>query len=622
MKTLSLIFDLTAELLHVEDIGGLLTKVSEMVRDQFGFERVSISILDEDKGVFNNQVLVGYSDEMIAQLKAEENSFEVSEIIADFKPEFKLSKIAYYVPYEQQTTPAVDFVAVRDRAAALGPRKTPDSWHELDLLYFALYDRTGAMIGYLQVDYPSDDKIPSPETISEVELFATIAAVAIENSSRYKRSLDVLKENQVKSERMVRLLELIQSVLRIDDLDVVLQKISDAMSGTFGFRRAGVSLFSENTGKVTVHSLTGYSIEEENKERKSVALRDDAMEHLRDEFRVTTTGYFIPGEVKGEPTKLKSAGTQSMAAAEKNELGRWQGPDLLYFLMHDREGKLLGYIHLDNPLDGLIPTKETMEAMEAFANIATIAIENSATLNNMEKAREEVRMYLDLLTHDVGNLVNPVNAYLEMVIATTTLNSVQHKYISSALEASRSMTHLIRNVRKSAQLLETDRIELVPVNLSRALRQSASDARSTFLAKKTDIRLNLPPQDLWVLADGFLDEVVYNILTNAIKYDDHELVEIDVDAKIVDFEGRDFANVKVSDRGHGIADDLKDKIFSKDFRKIKQERASSQKGKGAGMGLSIVKSLIDRYGGKIWVENRVPEDHTRGSVFNILVPKA
>ena len=373
---------------------------------------------------------------------------------------------------------------------------------------------------------------------------------------------------------------------------------------------------------MTVHALTGYLPEEEEEVRKGVIDKADILDDLKDEFRVTRTGYFIPGEAQGDGSNFVFVEDPSKMKEGRKHPGSWHELDLVYFVMHDREGAPLGYLQVDYPLDDKIPTKETMEAMEAFANIATIAIENSTTLKATERAREEVRTYLDLLTHDVGNLVNPVNAYLEMVIATTSLTEVQHKYISSALEASRSMTHLIRNVRKSSQLLEMDKVELVPVNLSRALRQSASDARSAFLAKQIDIKLRLPPQDLWVLADGFLDEVVYNVLTNAIKYDDHEHVEIDVITEMTELEGRDFACVRVTDHGHGIPDDMKEKIFSKEFRRIKQDRGQGQKIKGAGMGLSIVKSLIDRYGGKIWVENRVPGDPSRGSVFSILVPKA
>jgi signal transduction histidine kinase len=79
----------------------------------------------------------------------------------------------------------------------------------------------------------------------------------------------------------------------------------------------------------------------------------------------------------------------------------------------------------------------------------------------------------------------------------------------------------------------------------------------------------------------------------------------------------------VIDRGVGIPDEFKEKVFSRDFRKLpRSERPMGQKTKGAGMGLSIVSSLIDRYGGKIWIENRVYEEYSRGSVFNILLPMA
>jgi signal transduction histidine kinase len=126
-----------------------------------------------------------------------------------------------------------------------------------------------------------------------------------------------------------------------------------------------------------------------------------------------------------------------------------------------------------------------------------------------------------------------------------------------------------------------------------------------------------------VVADNFLDEVLYNVFTNSIKYDEHDEIVIDVETKIVELENRDYAEIRVIDRGVGIPDDMKDKIFSREYRNlVKQDRPSHSKSKGAGMGLSIVKSLLDRYGGRIWAENRIRDDFTRGSVFIILLPKA
>ena len=621
LRTLSSIVELTTDLLHVEDMSTFLRRIVETVRNQFGFDRVSISIADDTRGIFTDHALAGYPPDVANDVRNNREAFELDVILADFRDDCKVSKLAYYVPAEKQETSVDNFVAVKSREAAMKPRTSPEAWHELDLLYFALYNRRGSVIGFMQADYPFDGKVPSRQTIEEIELYASIAAVAIENSEAYKRSIILAQENEIKTERMMKILELIQSVLRIDDIDAVLQKVSDAMAFTFGFRKAGVSLFSEHSNKVDVHSLTGYTPEETNAVLSSTILRDKVLEDFKEEFRVTKIGYFVPGETQTSVSDFVFLEDSKKAKMPRASPDSWHELDLLYFGIYDRKGRMLGYVQLDYPVDGKIPAKESMESMEAFAAIAAIAIENSAIFEDLTQARDQVKMYLDLLAHDIGNLVNPINAYLEIVLTTTSLTPTQEKYVRSAIETTRNIMHLIRNVRRSAQMIESDQVELVPMNLTRVLSQGATDAENAFLAKKIKIRLNLPPQDMWVVADGFLDEVVYNLLTNSVKYDEHEEVSIDVDATPVDVEGKSYFHVKFLDRGSGIPDDLKEKVFSKDFRKISRaERPGPPKAKGAGMGLSIVKSLIDRYHARIWIENRVYEDYTRGSVFNVLLP--
>jgi signal transduction histidine kinase len=73
--------------------------------------------------------------------------------------------------------------------------------------------------------------------------------------------------------------------------------------------------------------------------------------------------------------------------------------------------------------------------------------------------------------------------------------------------------------------------------------------------------------------------------------------------------------VSVADRGRGIPDDRKSAVF--------ERFATGMTGiKGFGLGLSIVKSIVDNYGGRIWVEDRVKGDFTKGTVFKIVLPKA
>ncbi len=620
MQSLARTFELTIDLLHVAEIEAFLQRIAEVVKETFNFRLVSVSILDDENEYFSDHAMAGYTEEEAKEVRLHPEAFTRDSILIDFRDDCKVSKIVYFVPVEKHGSKVDNFVAVNDTEAAAKPRKSPGSWHELDLLYFALLNRRGEVIGYMQADYPLDGKIPSRQTVEEMELFAGLAAVGIENSKMYKRTLDLLQENEVRASRMMRLLGLIQSVLRIDDLEVVLQKVSDVMAATFAFRKAGVSLFTEGSEKVTIHSMTGYTADEQRLLRESTIWKDKVLEDFKEEFRITRTGYFIPGETQGNGSGFVFLENPERAAVPRKTPESWHELDLLYFAVYEREGRMLGYIQLDYPEEGKIPTKETMEAMEAFATLAAIAIENSSMFKDVTIAQDQVKMYLDLLSHDVGNLVNPVNAYLEIVLGTTTLTPVQYKYLSSALEASRSMLHIIRNVRRSAQMLETKSVELVPINLTRSLQQSSAEAKAAFLGKKVNIRLNLPAQDIWVVADNFLDEVLYNLLTNSIKYDEHDEIVIDVEAKPAELEGKNYTNVRVIDRGTGIPDDLKDKVFSREFRRMRPERPGPQKSRGAGMGLSIVKGLMDRYKGKIWVENRVYEDFSRGSIFNLLLP--
>jgi len=621
-RSLAQIHALTIDLLDVEDISALLQRIAESVRETFGFGRVSLSILDSSKGVFTDHAMAGYSAEDEAEVRRREDAFSIEEMLADFREDCRISKSAYFIPAEKQKSSLDSFVVVDDREAALKPRKTPDSWHELDLLYFSLQDRRGEMIGFLQVDYPADGKIPSMETVAEIELFAGIAGVGIENSKYYRRAQDLLKENEAKTENTLKLLELTRSVLRLDDVDVVLQKASQAMIDAFGYRKGGASMFTPGSNEVTIHALAGYTKEEEAILHKSIIFRDMVLVDFKEEFRVTNTGYFVPGESQTKGAEgFVFIESPNKALEPRKTPDSWHELDLLYFGIYDRTGNMIGYIQLDYPVDGKIPTKEMMEQMEAYASIASIAIENSRMFEETNAARKQVRMYLDLLTHDVGNFVNPVAAYVELVLGTTPLTPVQHKYLSSALEATRSISHLIRNVRRSAQMLEASQVELVPKDLTKSLHQVSSDAKGAFLSRKVNIKLSLPQENMWVLADELLDEVFYNLLSNSIKYDEHEEVVIDVSLDEVEFEGKRYARVRITDRGVGIPDDLKSKIFTKGFRDLHRiERPSLQRSRGAGMGLSLVKSLIDRYNGKIWVENRVYADHSMGSVFHVILP--
>ncbi len=101
-----------------------------------------------------------------------------------------------------------------------------------------------------------------------------------------------------------------------------------------------------------------------------------------------------------------------------------------------------------------------------------------------------------------------------------------------------------------------------------------------------------------------------NLLNNAIKFDGHDIVEIDVD---ISSSGDDWA-IEFKDRGCGIGYGYKKIIFNR----MEMAGESTQ---GSGLGLTIVKYIVLSYGGKIWVEDRVKGDRAQGSNFIMLLPK-
>jgi signal transduction histidine kinase len=112
--------------------------------------------------------------------------------------------------------------------------------------------------------------------------------------------------------------------------------------------------------------------------------------------------------------------------------------------------------------------------------------------------------------------------------------------------------------------------------------------------------------DVDVLANEMLGSVFRNLLNNAVQHNDAEtpVVEVDCDVRAED------VIVRVADNGPGIPDEQKERIFEKDRKGI----GSS----GTGMGLYLVRTLVEGYGGDVRVEDGEPS----GSVFVVRLPRA
>jgi signal transduction histidine kinase len=122
-----------------------------------------------------------------------------------------------------------------------------------------------------------------------------------------------------------------------------------------------------------------------------------------------------------------------------------------------------------------------------------------------------------------------------------------------------------------------------------------------------------------VMADELLDELFLNLIANAVKYTDSNYVpvEITLDKEEDGSNSAKRLKITISDLGHGIPDHLKNKIFER-YDPIVPSKATD----GSGLSLFIVKKIVDKFKGEIYLQNRVPNDFSKGTVFTVLLPLA
>jgi len=115
-----------------------------------------------------------------------------------------------------------------------------------------------------------------------------------------------------------------------------------------------------------------------------------------------------------------------------------------------------------------------------------------------------------------------------------------------------------------------------------------------------------------VMANSLLKDVFSNIVENSIKHSKGPLT-ISIEVLKVEKNGRQYYRVDIEDNGPGITDELKKKLFIEvDKYKIKAERR--------GFGLQLVSALVQMFKGRVWVEDRIPGDHTKGARFVVILP--
>jgi signal transduction histidine kinase len=228
---------------------------------------------------------------------------------------------------------------------------------------------------------------------------------------------------------------------------------------------------------------------------------------------------------------------------------------------------------------------------------------------HIDKAKQD---FVSLASHQLCTPLAAINWYSEMLLAGDAgeLNKEQKKYVETIYHSIKRMIILVNALLNVSRIdLGTFSIEPEAVDLEKIADGVLASLPKTFkekgikIIKKYDE--NLPPFN----GDPNLTRLIFqNILSNSVKYTPEKgEVRLSVRKK------SDHFLIKVKDSGCGIPEDQQSKIFTKLFRAENVRRLETD---GTGLGLYIVKSIVEQSGGTIWFESTVGE----GTTFFIKFP--
>ena len=249
-----------------------------------------------------------------------------------------------------------------------------------------------------------------------------------------------------------------------------------------------------------------------------------------------------------------------------------------------------------------------------LADRSAVAINNAKLYEELRIAKKQQSDFLAVVTHELRAPMTTIMGYTDLVRteAVGTLNPQQKDLLETVLDNTKQMRLLV------SDLADINRLELGQLQLKLSnfaiepvFKQVKRSLRERIRAKKQKMTINIDDDlpDMHADRDRTI-QIVTNLVTNANKYT-QEGGRIGVRAR----QDGEFVAIDIIDNGYGISEEDQEQLFSQFFR-VKDRKVRDEK--GWGLGLSIVKMLVEVQGGDICVRSTLG----KGSVFTFRLPIA
>jgi signal transduction histidine kinase/DNA-binding response OmpR family regulator len=277
-------------------------------------------------------------------------------------------------------------------------------------------------------------------------------------------------------------------------------------------------------------------------------------------------------------------------------------------------GRVIGVLGVGNRVNTHPFSGHDRQLLLALADYAAIAVENARLYEEVWKADQSKTEFVSLVAHELRTPMTSIRGYTDLLLKGMcgSLSPQQEEFVNVVHNNVVRLQILVSDLQDVARI-ETGhlRMELQPTELTDALKNAFQATQRRIKARSQQLTVKIPRDLPLVRADpARLTQILTNLLSNAHKYTP-EGGHIDVRAWLQD----GYVHCAVSDTGIGMSPEDQACLFTKFFR---SENPEIQDIPGTGLGLCIVKNLVELQGGEIKVESQLG----KGSFFAFTVSVA